>query len=122
MVDDSGGFSSVAADFLQNIADEYTNTPVVLYTARDPGSFVSSRSLKRNVSRDLHNAVSFAKLSSLCKLIVPVGLPFLGGSKCQILWDKYNFLHLYKLYGRISLNVFRIYSSCRQSFHVSSCK
>lgn len=83
VVDDSGGFSSVAADFLQNIADEYTNTPVVLYTARDPGSFVSSRSLKRNVSRDLHNAVSFAKLSSLCKLIVPVGLPFLGGNKAS---------------------------------------
>lgn len=82
MVDDSGGFSSIAADLLQNIADEYTNTPVLLYTARDPISFINSVGRKRNISRDLHNAVSFAKLSSFCKLIVPVGLPFLGGSKC----------------------------------------
>ncbi|XP_021847444.1 uncharacterized protein [Spinacia oleracea] len=83
VVDDSGGFSSVAADFLQNIADEYTNTPVLLYTARDPGSFMSSKSRKRNISRNLNDAVSFAKLSPFCKLIVPVGLPFLGGSKAS---------------------------------------
>ncbi|XP_021751859.1 protein misato homolog 1-like isoform X1 [Chenopodium quinoa] len=81
VVDDSGGFSSVAVDFLQNIADEFTNAPVLLYTVRDPGSSMSSRSRKRNISRDLHDAVSFAKLSPFCKLIVPVGLPSLGGSK-----------------------------------------
>ncbi|CAO2817549.1 unnamed protein product [Amaranthus hypochondriacus] len=84
VVDDSGGFSSIAADLLQNIADEYTNTPVLLYTARDPISFINSVGRKRNISRDLHNAVSFAKLSSFCKLIVPVGLPFLGGSKASM--------------------------------------
>lgn len=83
VVDDSGGFSCVAADFLQNIADEYTNTPVLLYTVRDPGSFMSSRSQKKNINRELHNAISFAKLSSLCKLIVPVGLPTLSGSKAS---------------------------------------
>lgn len=83
LVDDSGGFSSVAADFLQNIADEYTNTPVLLYTVRDPGSYMRDRSQKRNISRALHDAVSFARLSSVCKLIVPVGLPFLSGGKAS---------------------------------------
>lgn len=83
LVDDSGGFSSVAADFLQNISDDYTNTPVLLYTVRDPGSYTSSRSRKRNISRDLHDAVSFARLSSICKLTVPVGLPYLSGSKAS---------------------------------------
>ncbi|KAH9617797.1 hypothetical protein KSS87_006044 [Heliosperma pusillum] len=78
LVDDSGGFSSVAENFLQNIADEYANTPVMLYTVRDPRSHMCSTSRKRNISRDLHDAVSFAKLSPLCKLIVPVGLPSLG--------------------------------------------
>ncbi|KAL2906178.1 Protein misato-like protein 1 [Bienertia sinuspersici] len=84
VVDDSGGFSSVAVDFLQNIADEYTNTPVLLYTVRSPDSFMNPRNKKRNISQDLHNSVSFAKLSSFCKLIVPVGLPFLGGSKASM--------------------------------------
>ncbi|PON34592.1 Tubulin/FtsZ, GTPase domain containing protein [Parasponia andersonii] len=81
IVDDSGGFSALAADFLENIADEYTNTPVLLYSVRGPGSHVNPRSRKQTVSRDLHDAVSFAKLSSFCKLIVPIGLPFLSTSK-----------------------------------------
>ncbi|KAK9705004.1 hypothetical protein RND81_07G026300 [Saponaria officinalis] len=78
LVDDSGGFSSVAENFLVNVADEYSNTPVMLYTVRDPRSQMSSRSQKRNISRDLHDAVSFARLSPLCKLVVPVGLPSLS--------------------------------------------
>ncbi|POO02742.1 Tubulin/FtsZ, GTPase domain containing protein [Trema orientale] len=81
IVDDSGGFSALAADFLENIADEYTNTPVLLYSVRGPGSHVNPRSRKQTVSRDLHDAVSFSKLSSFCKLIVPIGLPFLSTSK-----------------------------------------
>ncbi|KAL5705090.1 hypothetical protein ACHQM5_023435 [Ranunculus cassubicifolius] len=78
IVDDSGGFSSVAADFLENIADDYTNTPVLLYSARGPA--VNPRNQKGSVSRALHDAVSFARLSSYCKLIVPIGLPSLSTS------------------------------------------
>lgn len=81
IVDDSGGFSAVAADFLENIADEYTNTPVLLYAVRGPGSHVNPQSRKQTVSRDLHDAVSFSKLSSFCKVIIPIGLPFLSTSK-----------------------------------------
>ncbi|XP_015890039.1 uncharacterized protein LOC107424699 isoform X1 [Ziziphus jujuba] len=81
VVDDSGGFSAVAADFLENIADEYANTPVLLYAVRSPGSHTNPRSQKQSVSRDLHDSVSFSRLSSFCKLIVPVGLPILSGSK-----------------------------------------
>lgn len=80
-VDDSGGFSAVAADFLESIADEYPNTPVLLYTVRGPGLHTNLMSQKQTVSRDLHDAVSFSRLSSFCKLIVPVGLPLLSRSK-----------------------------------------
>lgn len=68
-------------DFLESIADEYTNVPVLLYAARGPGSLMDPLSQKYRVSRKLHDAVSFSRLSSLCKLIVPVGLPSLSRSK-----------------------------------------
>ncbi|KAK4584512.1 hypothetical protein RGQ29_022294 [Quercus rubra] len=77
IVNDSGGFSSVGADFLENIADEYTNTPVLLYAVKDPGSHMVPKSQKQVVSKNLHDAISFSRLSSFCKLIVPVGLPSL---------------------------------------------
>ncbi|XP_068655445.1 uncharacterized protein [Aristolochia californica] len=80
-VDDSGGFSSVAADFLEHIADEYTNTPVLLYAARGPKSHMDTESRKQFVLRALHDSVSLSKLSSFCKLMVPIGLPSLSRSK-----------------------------------------
>ncbi|KAG2724527.1 hypothetical protein I3843_01G020700 [Carya illinoinensis] len=83
IVDDSGGFSSVAADFLENIADEYRNTPLLLYAVRDPGSYAIHKSQKKAISKNLHDAISFSRLSSLCKLIVPVGLPSLSRSKAS---------------------------------------
>ncbi|XP_022775213.1 protein misato homolog 1 isoform X1 [Durio zibethinus] len=83
IVEDSGGFSPVASDFLECIADEYTNTPVLLYAVRGPGTHMNPRSRKQTVIRDLHDAVSFSRLSSFCKMIVPVGLPFLSRSKAS---------------------------------------
>jgi hypothetical protein len=77
LVDDSGGFSAVAADFLENMADEYTNVPVLLYSVRTPMSQMSS---KKTVSNKLHDAISFSRLSSFCKLFTPIGLPSLTGS------------------------------------------
>ncbi|KAJ7952922.1 protein misato-like 1-like [Quillaja saponaria] len=82
-MDDSGGFSSVAADFLENIADEYTNTPILLFSVRGPTPDINPESRKQAVSRDLHDAVSFSRLSPYCKLIVPTGLPRLSGSKAS---------------------------------------
>ena len=81
IVDDSGGFSGLAAEFLENIADEYTNIPVLLYSVRGPGSYMNPSIRKQTVSQNLHDAVSFSRLSSFCKLIVPIGLPSLGESK-----------------------------------------
>lgn len=81
MVDDSGGFSGVAAEFLETMADEYTNIPVLLYSVRSPTFDMTPRSQKQTISRRLHDAVSFSRLSSFCKLIVPVGLPSLSSSK-----------------------------------------
>ncbi|XP_038883560.1 protein misato homolog 1 isoform X2 [Benincasa hispida] len=82
IVDDSGGFSAIAGDFLESVADEYSNTPVLLYSVRSPTSPSTLRENKRQiVSRDLHDAVSFARLSSFCQLCVPVGLPSLSRSK-----------------------------------------
>ncbi|OVA10501.1 Misato Segment II tubulin-like domain [Macleaya cordata] len=88
IVDDSGGFSSVAEDFLESIADEYTNIPLLLYAARDPRNYISPMSRKDSISRALHDAVSFSRLSSFCKLVVPVGLPSLSRSKVS------SFLHI----------------------------
>lgn len=84
IVDDSGGFSAIAADFLESIADEYTNTPVLLYTVRGPGSHMNLTSQKQRLSRSIHDALSFSRLSSFCKLIVPVGLPLLSTSKASM--------------------------------------
>jgi hypothetical protein len=81
VVDDSGGFSAVASEFLENIVDEYTNTPVMLYAVRGSGSRASLQSRNRKILEELHDAISFSRLSSYCKLIVPVGLPSL--SKCN---------------------------------------
>lgn len=81
IVDDSGAFSSVAAAYLEDIADEYTNVPVLLYTVRDPQAYMYGISKKETVSRSLHDAVSFSRLSSYCKLMVPVGLPSLCRSR-----------------------------------------
>ncbi|XP_062203659.1 uncharacterized protein LOC133905885 [Phragmites australis] len=78
VVDDSGGFSSVAAQYLESIADDYTNTPVLLYCVRDPVSHVSRRNQHESIIRSLHDAVSFSKLSSFCNLMVPIGLPSLS--------------------------------------------
>lgn len=81
IVDDSGGFSGVATEFLENIADEYPNTPVLLYAVRGTTSEINPRSRKQKIARNLHDSVSFSRLSSFCKLIVPLGLPFLSTSK-----------------------------------------
>lgn len=83
VVDDSGGFSAVAADLLENIADEYANTPVLLFAVRSPGSQMNLRSRKQTIFRELHDTVSFSRLASFSKLIVPVGLPFLSESKAS---------------------------------------
>ncbi|VVB09986.1 unnamed protein product [Arabis nemorensis] len=83
LVDDSGGFSAVAADFLETIADEYTNIPVLLYSVRSPMSQMNPRSSKKTVSNKLHDAISFSRLSSFCKLFTPIGLPSLSESKAS---------------------------------------
>ncbi|KAK2999848.1 hypothetical protein RJ639_024539 [Escallonia herrerae] len=80
MVDNTGGFSGVAAEFLESIADEFTNVPVLLYAVQAPESYTNARGQKQTISLKLHDAVSFSRLSSLSKLIVPVGLPSLSRS------------------------------------------
>lgn len=89
IVDDSGGFSSVAAEYLENIADEYSNTPVLLYAVRASDSYMNAAGKKKPILRSLHDAVSFSILSSLSKLIVPVGLPSL--SRSMYPWKFQNF-------------------------------
>ncbi|KAL1354720.1 hypothetical protein AAHE18_05G062200 [Arachis hypogaea] len=62
VVDDSRGFSAVAEEFLENIVDKYTNTPVLLYAVQG----------HRACTRSSH-AVSFSRVLSYSKLIVPLG-------------------------------------------------
>ncbi|CAA3007020.1 misato homolog 1 isoform X1 [Olea europaea subsp. europaea] len=80
VVDDTGGFSGVAGEFLENIADEYANIPVLLYRV-SPDTSIDPKSRKQTISRNLHDVVSFSRLSALCKLVVPVGLPSLSRSR-----------------------------------------
>ncbi|KAH0871759.1 hypothetical protein HID58_078781 [Brassica napus] len=82
LVDDSGGFSPLAGDFLETMADDYTNVPVLLYSLRSPVS------QKKTVINKLHDAVSFSRLSSFCKLFTPIGLPSLTGMKYLSLGDE----------------------------------
>ncbi|KAL6513297.1 hypothetical protein OROGR_020783 [Orobanche gracilis] len=81
IIDNSGGFSGIAGEFLENIADEYTNIPVLLYSVCSPESMRNPGSHKLAISRKLHDAVSFSKLSAFCKLIVPLGLPSLSAGR-----------------------------------------
>ncbi|KAF2553854.1 hypothetical protein F2Q68_00037965 [Brassica cretica] len=82
LVDDSGGFSPLAGDFLETMADDYTNVPVLLYSLRSP------MAQKKTVINKLHDAVSFSRLSSFCKLFTPIGLPSLSGMKYLNLGDE----------------------------------
>ncbi|OAY81458.1 Protein misato, partial [Ananas comosus] len=88
IVDDSGGFSSVAVEYLENIADEYANTPVLLYNVRDPVSHALPINQRGLITRALHDAVSFSKLASFSKLMVPVGLPSLRSNLSPLLHVK----------------------------------
>lgn len=75
VVDDFGGFSAVAVEILEGIADEYPNTPVLLYSVRDPCAYAYAINQKSSIARALHDAVSFSRLSSYSNLMIPVGLP-----------------------------------------------
>lgn len=90
MVDDSGGFSSVASEFLENIADDYTNVPVLLYAGRDTFSYTYASNQRKSISRSLHDAVSLSKLSTYSSLIVPVGLPSLGMLTFTVLYPHFS--------------------------------
>ncbi|KAK4406738.1 hypothetical protein Sango_0680300 [Sesamum angolense] len=76
IVDDSGGFSGVAGEFLENIVDEYTNS------------------------------ISFSKLSTFSKLIVPMGLPSLRTSRMS----KYLYLEDQKPYHSSAVYASAIHS------------
>ncbi|KAI3956686.1 hypothetical protein MKW92_038300 [Papaver armeniacum] len=70
----------------ENIADDYSNIPVLLYSARDPRHYVTRMNREDSISRAVHDAVTFSRLSSFCKLISPIGLPSLSRSKvCSFL-------------------------------------
>lgn len=80
MVDNSGGFAAVAADFLEAVGDEYNRTPHLLFSLRPPWS-PPSASHRDAVIASLHESVSLARLSSLTNLLVPVGLQQLASSQ-----------------------------------------
>lgn len=64
---------------------------MLLYAVKDPGSHMVPKSQKQVVSKNLHDAISFSRLSSFCKLIVPVGLPSLRRSKLYDICGMYCF-------------------------------
>jgi hypothetical protein len=80
MVDNSGGFASVAADFLEAVGDEYNRNPKLLFSLRPPWT-PPTGSHRDAVIASLHESVSLARLSSLSNLLVPAGLQQLASSK-----------------------------------------
>lgn len=101
LVDDSCGFASIAVDFLENLVDEYVRTPVVMYTTRDPSSFMKFQDLRSSMTRRLHDAISFVKLSSFNGLTVPVGLSSLTKSETSrfLFLDDSNLFHSSAVYA-----------------------
>ncbi|KAL2633362.1 hypothetical protein R1flu_004841 [Riccia fluitans] len=74
-VDDSGGFSAVAADLLEDVGEEYGRTPIFLFTVRPPRKVYDTlASKKKKITHALHDSVSLARLSSIAHLTVPLGL------------------------------------------------
>ncbi|KAG6549008.1 hypothetical protein Mapa_009450 [Marchantia paleacea] len=80
IVDDSGGFSAVAADFLEDVVDEYGRTPISLFTVRAPKRVHESKSTNRQIVRALHDSLSLARLAAVAQLTVPLGLSQLATS------------------------------------------
>lgn len=101
LVDDSCGFASIAGDLLEILVDDYVRTPVVMYTTRDPSSFMKFQDLRSSMTRRLHDAISFVKLSSFTGLTVPVGLSSLAKSEtCRFLFlDDLNLFHSSAVYA-----------------------
>lgn len=101
LVDDSGGFASIAADFVESIADEYAHTPILMHTARDPSSYTGFRDMRSSMTRALHDAISFVKLSSFSSLTVPVGLSSLAKSQAFpfLCIDDSNLFHTSAVYA-----------------------
>ncbi|CAN6487029.1 unnamed protein product [Victoria cruziana] len=113
IVDDSGGFSSVATDILEYISDEYTRTPVLLYAARGPGDCTNIPGNQARITRALHDSVSFSRLSSFCKLMVPIGLPSLSKVSAHLCVDDKMPFHSSAVYaaGLHSISLpFRMYT------------
>ncbi|KAJ3674356.1 hypothetical protein LUZ60_004972 [Juncus effusus] len=100
IVDDSGGFSAVSSAFLENIADDYANIPVLLYSAKDPNSYDDSRTdIKKLIAKSLHDSVSLAKLAGFCDLMVPIGIPSLNEFAPSLLIKDSNLFHSSAVYA-----------------------
>ncbi|KAL3694334.1 hypothetical protein R1sor_007985 [Riccia sorocarpa] len=78
VVDDSGGFSAIAADLLEDIVEEYGRTPIFLFTVRPPRKVYDSQAANKKITHALHDSVSLARLASVAQLTVPLGLPQLA--------------------------------------------
>jgi hypothetical protein len=78
MVDDSGGFSSVAVDVLDDVVEEYGKTPIFLFTVRPPDELGRPYG---TLTQKLHDAVSLARMSSSAHVTVPLGLSQIAQSE-----------------------------------------
>lgn len=80
LVDNSGGFGAVAAEFLEVLGDEYNRSFKLLFALRPPWTPLAVNH-RNSVVSSLQESVSLARLSSLTNLFVPVGLQQLASSK-----------------------------------------
>lgn len=71
LVDDSNGFAGISVDFLETIADDYSQTPFLMFSTRSPSSFRKPKDFNGSTRRALHDAISFSQLSCYSQCMIP---------------------------------------------------
>lgn len=82
-MDDSNGFAAVATELLEEVANDYDKSQILLFTVRPPSSLRRPRTLRDSTVRDLHDAISFSELCRFSSYTIPLGLSSFAGSECS---------------------------------------
>ncbi|GIL55436.1 hypothetical protein Vafri_10997 [Volvox africanus] len=92
LVDDLTGFGALAAAVLEEVVEEYSGRPLVLFSLRRPGQWerpqdcdsvggpVSTASVTARVRDDLSQALALTRAAELAALYVPLAAPVVSGS------------------------------------------
>ncbi|GLI60532.1 hypothetical protein VaNZ11_002679 [Volvox africanus] len=92
LIDDLTGFGALAAAVLEEVVEEYSGRPLVLFSVRQPGQWerqqdggsaggsMSTASKPARVRDDLSQALALTRAAELAALYVPLAAPAVSGS------------------------------------------